>query len=141
MTDDATLVPALSGADVGKKHLRTLKIYLRGIRTRAARLPARNGKVNVTAVALACGFDRGVLYQNPRCKRLLRLAAKWYGIEGPAERLDAAPDERDPRDDRIRDLEAKNAALLAENHDLRRKLIRLQHVDDEMAETGRRIHR
>ncbi|MBK3732292.1 hypothetical protein GAY29_04095 [Azospirillum brasilense] len=141
MNDHGRTGPGLSGADIGRKNQRALLAYLRGIREACARLPARNGKVNVTAVALACGFDRGVLYQNPRCKRLLQIAVKWYGLEGVGDRADAAPDTHDPRDDRIRKLEQQNAALLAENHSLRRKLARLQHIDNEMSETGRRVWR
>jgi len=134
------MTESLSGAEIGRKNAAALKEYLRGLKAQSGQLPARGGKVNVTAVALACGFDRGVLYQNPRCRRLLHFATKWYGLEGQGK-AEAAPNTRDIRDERIRRLEQQNASLMAENHNLRRKLARLQHIDDEMADTGRRVRR
>ena len=135
------MTETLSGAEVGKRNVATLKDYLRGIKAQGANLPSRAGKVNMTAVALACGFDRGVLYQNPRCRRLMHFATKWYGLEGQGKGPEVAPNTRDIRDERIRKLEQQNAALLAENHGLRRKLARLQHIEDEMVDTGRRAWR
>lgn len=129
-----------SGADLGKQNVEALRRYIGALERQGAALPARNGKINVSAVALACGFDRAVLYQNPAAKRELAEAAARLGLDGMAERpADASA--ADPRDERIRRLEQQNAALLAENHDLRRQVARLRHIEEHMAETGRRVAR
>lgn len=129
-----------SGADLGKQNVEALRRYIGALERQGAALPARNGKINVSAVALACGFDRAVLYQNPAAKRELAEAAARLGLDGMAERP-AEAGATDPRDERIRRLEQQNAALLAENHDLRRQLTRLRHIEEHMAETGRRVAR
>ena len=64
-------------------------------------------------MALGCGFDRAVLYQNPAAKRELAEAVARLGLDGSAERL-ADASTADPRDERMRRLEQQNAALLRE---------------------------
>jgi hypothetical protein len=100
-------------------------------------LPARAGKLNVTAIALACGFNREVLYQNPRCKGLLNEALKHLGL-GRETNVPAANDDQRVRlERRINKLEQENAALYAEVLELRRKLKLFEHIEQHMVETGR----
>ena len=79
------MTESLSGAEIGRKNAAALKEYLRGLKAQSGQLPARGGKVNVTAVALACGFDRGVLYQNPRCRPPPALCDQMVWPGGPGK--------------------------------------------------------
>jgi hypothetical protein len=127
---------AKSGRDVGADHVKRLQEYL----SSTAALPLRNGKVNATAIAKACGFDRNVLYTNPGAKSLLDAAAARIGAEGidvasrPADGDDRARLQR-----KINKLEQEAAANRAEIDELRRRLRRLEHVETHFMETGRRI--
>ena len=93
--------------------------------------------MNVSAVALACGFDRAVLYQNPAARQLLKEAAARLGLDAKVSAWDAVA--VDLRDQRILKLEQENANLKAEIFELRRNLRRLEHVEEIMIETGRRV--
>ncbi len=44
--------------------------------------------MHLTAVAKACGFNREVIYQNPRCKALLAEAAANLGLTALETRTD-----------------------------------------------------
>lgn len=129
-----------SGRDIGDGHVEALRNYLGGISASGGGLPHRGGKVHLTAVAKACGFNREVLYQNPRCKALLTEAATSLGLaaselrpEG-AGNVDTAALER-----RISQLERQNASLYAEVHDLRRRLRQFQGIEAVMTASGRRV--
>jgi hypothetical protein len=56
-----------SGRDIGADHAASLRRYLSTVNA----LPARDGKINMSAVALGAEFDRQVLYKNPKYARLL----------------------------------------------------------------------
>jgi hypothetical protein len=128
-----------SGAAIGASNVAELKRYLDALRAEDRKLPERGGKVNASAVALACGFDRQVLYKNPAAKELLEEAVKDLGLAGAEmEEIDAAP-KADRRDQRILTLEQQNAALRVENSGLRERLRRLEQVEDIMVSTGRRV--
>ena len=130
----------LSGAAAGAENVRRLRAYLNDLQKQGLPLPVRQGKVNVSAVALACGFDRQVLYKNPAAKEMLEEAEVALGIEPEAGGTDdKKPIVRGPdkRDRRIHTLEQENAALRAEVAGLRERLRRVRHVEDHMAETGR----
>ncbi|MDT7953871.1 MAG: DUF6262 family protein [Acetobacteraceae bacterium] len=137
-----------SGPQKGADNVERLRAYLAGLGGEGRALPERGGKVNVSAVALACGFDRNVLYTNPAAKALLEGALSTLGLAGP-ERAEAAPPAAsgpDPRDRRINQLEQANASLKAENgalraerNGLRERLRRLEHIEAHMVETGRRV--
>jgi hypothetical protein len=126
-----------SGAMVGAEHVVSLDAYLHALVAEGRRLPAKGAKVNVSAVALACGFDRAVLYQNPAARELLREAAIEIGLDGEIGERPAEPVDR--RDQRILKLEQENANLKAEIFDLRRALRRLEHIEEVMVETGKRV--
>lgn len=129
-----------SGPEIGAENVARLQTYLDGLAATGEALPMRAGKPNMSAIALACGFDRQVLYKNPAAVAL---------IEGEVAKLPAAgsesasgPDEKpksDRRDNRIMQLEQQLAAARAETAGLRERLRRLQHIENHVAETGRRI--
>ena len=55
-----------------------LRAYLQNLRSSGAELPRRAGRPNLAAIAMACGFDRGVLYKN---KEAVALLARWNEVE------------------------------------------------------------
>ncbi|MBB5052217.1 hypothetical protein HNQ36_002191 [Afipia massiliensis] len=123
-----------STQEIAAEHFRTLKHYLDTVES----LPARGGKLNVSAVAEACGFDRGVLYTNPECNRLLKAVLEEKGLGGFAERDDDPADERRRiLEHRVNQLEQRNAALMAENEELRAKVRQFGHIENHVITTGR----
>lgn len=127
-----------SGAALGAENVRRLQAYLDGLRAAGAPLPERAGRPNVSAIALACGFDRQVLYKNPWARDLLAKAVDELGLAGAveAEAPAAGPDRRERR---MQKLEQENASLRAEVAGLREQLRRLRHVETHMVETGRHV--
>ena len=123
-----------SGQQVGADNVNKLKAYLDGVEA----VPARGGKVNVTAIAEACGFDRGVLYQNPTAKKMLAEAVEMKGLKGTEVRAEKADMDRLVLENKVASLESKNSALVAEVYELKRKLKQLQHVEIAMMQ-GKRV--
>ena len=112
-----------------------LEQYLERLRAAGLKLPGRAGKVNKTAVAMACGFNRETFTQNKRFATLLEDAVEELGFDIPAARAPEAA-KRDSRDkSRILVLEQQLAALRSENWELRRRLARYEHA----IATGRRV--
>lgn len=138
MAKRSTSTPA-SGAVIGAENATRVRAYLDGLAAKGQPLPAREGKLNVSAVAVAAGVDRQVLYKNPAAKAAIEEAASRLGLDAIEARPEAAV--RDQRDQRIQRLEQENAALRAEAIELRRRVRQLQHVEDMMIETGRRVAR
>ena len=126
-----------SGATIGVENVRRLSAYIDQLASAGRCLPARFGKVNASAVALACGFDRAVFYQNPAAREMLRQAAARLGLDAQVSSRRAVS--VDPRDQAILKLQQENANLKAEVFELRRRLRRLEHVEEVMIETGRRV--
>jgi hypothetical protein len=124
---------------LGTENVVRLESYLNALAEHGRRLPAKGDKVNVSAVALACGFDRAVLYQNPSAREILQKAAVNIGLDGQAATREAVAVDR--RDQRILKLEQENANLKAEIFDLRRMLRRLEHIEEIMVKTGKRVGR
>jgi len=123
-----------SGGEIGTENVEKLQRYLASIDA----LPARGGQVNVTAVAVAAGIDRQVVYKNPECRRLLEEAVTDKGLRGIEERpVQILDEDRVRLERRVSELERANAALVAENAELRAKLRRYGHIDAHLIETGR----
>lgn len=123
-----------SGAEIGAENVERLRRYLGGIDS----LPERDGQPNITAIAVAAGVDRQVLYKNPECRRLLEETAAVKGLRGIEERPVQTMDEGRVRlERRVADLERAKAALMAENAELRAKLKRYGHIEAHLIETGR----
>jgi hypothetical protein len=128
-----------SGSVLGAENADRLKKYLDALEREGRPLPMRAGEPNRSAIALACEFDRQVLYKNPAAKALLDAAVKKLPTVA-ADEEEAKPETKsDRRDRRILSLEQQLAASRAENAGLREKLRRLEQVEDIMVTTGRRV--
>jgi hypothetical protein len=112
-----------------------LKTYL----SKTDALPARNGKLSVSAVATAADIERQVLYRNPTAKSLLETAVNEKGLIGiEAHTTGDRSDIEKVQERKIRSLESRNAALAGENADLRARLKKFEHIED-MTILGRRV--
>jgi hypothetical protein len=129
----------LSGSQIGKRHADRLRTYIDGLRAKGSSLPIRNGRPNLTAIGLACGFDRQVLHKNPACRRIIEEATAEFGLQGPTGQPTENPSGTVRLEAKVLRLEQQNAALRVEVGELRRKLRQFQHIEEHMVETGRRI--
>ncbi|MBR0910167.1 hypothetical protein [Bradyrhizobium japonicum] len=128
-----------SGSVLGAENAETLKNYLEALEREGRPLPMRAGEPNRSAIALACGFDRQVLYKNPTAKALLESASAKLPAVAADEKEGKPEAKSDRRDRRIMTLEQQNAAQRAEIAGLREKLRRMEQVEDIMVSTGRRV--
>lgn len=118
---------------ISEENFDKLVTYVDRMRSAGMMLPSRGGKVNKTAVATACGFNRETFDQNDRFKVALAKAVDELGLE-PQKTAEKSP--RDAGDKaRITMLEQQLASLRGENYELRRKLARYEHS----TLTGRRV--
>ncbi len=119
---------------ISEENYGSLLQYIQRLRDAQLKLPSRGGRVNKTAVATACGFNRETFAQNRRFEKLLSDAVEELGLDVPAKVTETA--RRDSGDKaRITTLEQQLAALRSENYELRRKLARYEHA----TVTGRRV--
>ncbi|MBB2692263.1 UNVERIFIED_ORG: hypothetical protein GGI62_003433 [Rhizobium esperanzae] len=117
---------------ISEENFLRLQSYIEKMRAAGLKLPSRGGKVNKTAVATVCGFNRETFTQNKRFEQRLDEAVVALGLENPPPE----PPRRDGADKaRITMLEQQLAALRGENYELRRKLARYEHA----TLTGRRV--
>jgi hypothetical protein len=122
-----------SGQQIGQEYVDKLTRYLDSIDA----LPARMGKVNMTAIAEVSGVPRQSLYKNEDCRVLMEQAIAQKGLVGIEARNEGDGDKvRQER--RIMALEQSNAAIVAENYELRRQLKKFRHLE-EMMEQGKRV--
>ena len=144
------MTEAKSGKTIGQEYLGRIHAYL----DRTERLPLLgDGSLNMSAIASAADIPRQSLYKNPAIRSLLENAKAKCGA--PVRQNTKASNESTsgssmPRESkqtkvlerRVNQLEQQNAALVAENAELRRQLksLRLQIGREDMViETGRRI--
>ncbi|MBO9184574.1 hypothetical protein ACQZ4Y_03960 [Rhizobium sp. L80/93] len=125
---------------VSEENYAKLEEYLGRLKAAGLRLPSRGGKVNKTAVATACGFNRETFNQNERFNLRLRQGVTDLGLEEkevPTNAPDAAETpKRDTADKtRITQLEQQLASVRSENYELRRRLARYEHATS----TGKRV--
>lgn len=141
-----------SGVQQAGDYVENFQSYLAGLKERGDPLPLRsNGELNLSKIAADSGIrDRGRFYTNAKLKELLEQARSAQPAPTPNTTLAApntAPSEADSdalrrAERRAQRLEQHNAALVAENAELRRQLreLRLQLGREDMViETGRRI--
>ncbi|WP_372398675.1 DUF6262 family protein [Azospirillum sp. HJ39] len=128
----------------GEDNVRRLQSYLRALEEEGRGLPARDGRPNLSVIASACGFDRGVFYANQAAKLILDEATTALGLEADTHRPQTAfaeariQQETKARSDvRTKSLEEEVMRLRAENAQLRSENERLRAVRRLMAETGR----
>lgn len=103
--------PSQSGAQIGVANFARLREYFDQLEREGGRIPVtKGGRPNLSAIAFACGFDRQVLYNNPRCRELIQ--AKLGTIGGTTQTTEpSAKAAYDPKDKRIRELEKQVADL------------------------------
>jgi hypothetical protein len=117
----------------------------------------RRGQLNRTEVAAECGFAKSVLRQNPAVKTALEALEARLRSEGalPPGKGEKAPQTQDEAasasvdrrivtinnrsEQRVKALEAQNAALRAEVLELREQLNRYRMIDDHLSQTGRMV--
>lgn len=129
-----------SGKAIGEENFRVLENYLAALEKEGSPVPlTADGKPNISAIALACGFDRGVIYKNPRCKALVEEKIRSLG----GDRSAAEPNSshvHNPDKIRIRELEIKLADAHEQLADCRRRLAELEQYErlyQHAIETGR----
>jgi hypothetical protein len=69
------------GVQKGEENVRRLGVYLDEMTAEGRGLPARDGRPNLSVIAEACAFDRGVFYSNQTAKMLLDDAHRRLGLE------------------------------------------------------------
>ena len=131
-----------SGAQIGAENLLKLQDYFRQIEREGGQVPlTKDGRPNLSAIALNCGFDRQVLYNNPKCKELIQ--EKLGTIGGSTQVIEpSAKATFDPKEKRIRELE-KLVADLTERLDQTEKQLAearpYQRLYQHACETGRTL--
>jgi hypothetical protein len=144
--------PSKSGHQVGAENAQRLRAYISELRTKGVRIPVRNGKPDKSAIAIACGFNRQTLYNNPEAVALLNDAIIEIGVdtgtppaaEGKALHLQQQMDLRDRRIQRLEQLlatrSAENSALRQENKELKEQLRQYKTLEEAISTTGRTYH-
>lgn len=134
-----------SSLDMAREYEARLEYYL----SRVEALPARNGKLNVSAVAVACGFDRQILYKNRNARALIEAAVRAKGLTG-IEEAGADGAGNDPPEtmvpmSRLRDeqrrvalLERRLSEMTARNSALRARLRQQCLIEEHLIAAGRR---
>ncbi|MET0462598.1 MAG: hypothetical protein ABW007_05575 [Chitinophagaceae bacterium] len=142
---------AKSGQQIGAENAGKLRDYLEVLKSKGARLPSRDGKADKSAIAVACGFNRQTLYNNPEAVALLEQAVCDIGLEGGnvasvGGKIEHVQRRLDQRDRRIQQLEEKLTAKEAENVELRKekrglkeKLRQYEVLEEIMTTNGRRF--
>ncbi|TBG89594.1 hypothetical protein ELG67_11085 [Rhizobium leguminosarum] len=125
---------------VSEDNYARLEEYLDRLKAAGLKLPSRGGKVNKSAVATACGFNRETFTQNKRFSDRLSEAVTKLGLEERVPVEDSADSEVTPKRDtadksRITQLEQQLASVRSENYELRRRLARYEHA----TLTGKRV--
>jgi len=137
----------LSGRERGEENLAKVRRYLAGLQAARQLLPLQDGRPNITAIAEASGVFRNVFYTNAGVKRLLA-----DFIDGPEKDkeqptgLARAQRQLDIKERRILQLEQQLTGVMAENEDLRKRLVateqklaRYRVIEEEILLTGRRV--
>ncbi|MDX8449862.1 DUF6262 family protein [Mesorhizobium sp. VK25A] len=132
------------GVQQGEENVRRLRAYLKGLETAQRCLPSRDGRPNLSAIADACGFDRGVFYANQTAKLLLDEAYRNLGLEEATVAAPTAFDQARLREEtkaradvRSKALEEEVLRLRAENAKLREENERFRALRRLLADTGR----
>lgn len=154
-----------NGQQLGKENLQAIESYVAGLKAEGQRLPSREGKPNLSAIALSCGFGRQVFYannKNNKAHALIEKAVVEIGLEneqsdemqsvsngetsGEQAGKSAHNQKRlDISERRVRELEAKMAVktvevetLRARIKDLETRLRKYETFEEVMISNGRR---
>lgn len=148
--DTGSLQPTKNGQQIGADNVERLRIYVNSLKESGARLPSRNGKPDKSTIALAAGFNRQTLYNNPEAITLLEQAVINIGLERDKPKIDGRAaylqNEVEKRDRRTQSLEeklqtkiAENGELRRENRELRERLRQYEIMEEVMTTSGRRF--
>ena len=118
-----------NGVEIGEANAESLSLYLEDRWKRQEPLPRRGGRPNLTSIAAACGFDRGVFYANPAAAELLEVHEKKDRIRF-YDRLEQAELQRE----RVEGSEKQSQALV-------RRLIDLEATVQSQARDLERLRR
>lgn len=128
----------------GQENAKRLRAYLDVLRADRRGVPTRGNGPNLSAIAKACGFDRGVFYSNLDVKLLLNEAWEELGLDDgrsePTTAYEAArlKDEmKSPRNGRIDGLEQEVLLLRAENAQLKADAAKYKALQQLMISSGR----
>jgi hypothetical protein len=116
-----------------------VKEYTKRLRDNVEPLPERSGKINVSAVAEACGFDRGRFYSNKEANDILDDYALEFGLRGIEVRDSQEDSEKLFLEQRVNELEKRIAAQFAEIEELRYQLAQYRHIENILVE-GKRVY-
>jgi hypothetical protein len=140
-----------NGRQVGAENVERLRAYLDELKASGNRLPTRKNQPDKSAIALACGFNRQTLYNNPEAVALLERAVGEIGLDTKEEiptdsKAAHMQHQMDRRDRRIQQLEESLQARIAENQGLRQEIRELKEqlrnyalMEEVIAVNGRRF--
>jgi hypothetical protein len=134
----------MRGVQQGEENVRRLNVYIKELSAEKRGLPARDGRPNLSIIAEACGFDRGVFYSNQKAKVILDEAYRGLGLDiGVAADLTAfeeaqlREESKSRADNRSKSLEQEILRLRAEIASLRAENARYRALRELLANTGR----
>lgn len=128
----------------GQENAKRLRAYIDALRADRRGVPARGSGPNLSAIAKACGFDRGVFYSNQEVKLLLNDAWEQLGLDDgmpdPTTAYEVArlkDEAKSPGNGRVDSLEKEVLLLRSENAQLKAEAAKYKALQQLMISTGR----
>ena len=119
-----------SNAEIAAESLARLREWL----DQTSAIPERGGKANISAISLASGVDRQVLYRD-EAKAMIADAVARVGLGMPEQHRGPGPAAVPAwATQRIKDLEEQLAVAKAEARDLRARLRCFEHLERHVTE-------
>jgi hypothetical protein len=138
-----------SGQQIAKENVDKVHAYVEGLKRRGERIPTRGGQPNWTAIALACGFSRGVFYDNESARAVIEKVFEDKKLraevsdksETPVEAGRAAYTQKklEGSERHAQRLEERLAVKTAENEALKRRNRELEERNRELEERLRKL--
>lgn len=136
---------AIRGVKGAEENIRRVTSYISGLELAGRGVPWRGSGPNLSLIATACGFDRGVFYSNTTARALIDDAVVRLGRDSGTHTSTSrtpsvgsiADDAKEVRNRRTSDLESEILLLRAENAQLREDNGRFRALQRLMVETGR----
>lgn len=144
-----------SGQQIAKENVEKVQAYVEGLKRRGEQIPTRGGQPNWTAIALTCGFSRGVFYDNDNARAVIEKAFEDEKLkpqlhdksETSAEggraahtqkKLEGSERHAQRLEERLAVKTAENEALKRRNRELEERLRKLSAFEEVMAASGKR---